>query len=119
MNEPLKVKLSKEIITDLNAFYHVNAVRELKKMAEDTISYAKEHFGKVYDGYEVSWIDGETLTPERLDEIEKEIDEIPEEVRQKNLQELMKKLEAQITERTPEETIEAETAKFTLEVAKD
>ena len=100
MNEPLRIKLTRDIITDLHAFHRLNAVREMKKMAEDTISYAKEHFGKVYDGYQIEfghhengvWTNVETLTPERLDEVEKEIDAITEESRLKLLEALLQKM---------------------------
>jgi ABC-type Zn uptake system ZnuABC Zn-binding protein ZnuA len=121
MSEKVRIKYSYDMADELHAFYQINLVREFKTIAQEMMSMAPDR----YDGYQFElghfvddkWVLDEVLSPERLAEIEKQIDESPAEVRQANLQKYMKKLQA--IERTPEETIEAETAKFTLEVAKD
>ena len=121
MSEKVRIKYSYDMADELHAFYQVNLVREFKTIAQEMMNMAPDR----YDGYQFElgrfvddkWVLDEVLSPERLAEIEKQIDESPAEVRQANLQKYMKKLQA--IERTPEETIEAETAKFTLEVAKD
>lgn len=100
MSDILKIKLTKEIITDLHAFHRLNAIRELKKMAEETMAFTKENYGRVYDGYQVEygnfvdgqWVDMEVLTPERMDAIEKKIDAITEKDRLKALKVLLEKM---------------------------
>ena len=121
MSDKVRIKYSHEMADEIHAFYQINLVREFKTIAKEMIELKPDR----YDGYQFElgrfvddkWVVDEVLTPERLAEVEKQIDETPEEVRQANLHKSLKRL--QTIERTPEETIEAETAKFTLEVAKD
>ena len=94
MSKILRMKISDNLINDLNAYCGLNVITELKAVAKEQIALWPEYekleiqMGKL-SGEE--WVIEKTLSPDEVDQLEKEINSITFEQRQKNLEECLRK----------------------------
>lgn len=97
MSKVMTLKISEELLKELNGYYGMNAVTELKAIAKEAISlwpdYEKTeiHMGRVVGE---KWEFEKIISSDELDALEKEIDSWSPEQRERNLQECLKKLPA-------------------------
>lgn len=91
------LKISQDLIKELNGYYGINAITELKTIAKEAISvwpdYEKTevHMGR---GIGEKWEFEKIISSDELDALEKEIDSWSPEQRERNLQECLKKYPA-------------------------
>ena len=94
MSDMLSIKFSWDLARELNALYGLNLIRELKAIGDEMVLHQnkKGYQIEIARKEEDSWVIEEVLSPDRIKEVENQIDAITPEERQKTLMECLPKI---------------------------